>query len=1051
MGTARELQPSWLEALQDVIYVIRLSPDFAFEFISDSVTDLVGYTPEEHYNDPDLGNRIVDPRDVDRLAAATRLPPGERLEVTLRWISRDGHSVWTQHRCMKQVRPDGSVALIGSARDVTEQVRDRESLAAAREQYRLIAENASDVVFRGTNEGRIEWLSETVVDVLGWSPGDLAGMSFQELVHPEDRSLVRQTQVMLARGESGSFEVRLRTRKGEWHWVAVSVRPVFDADGTVIGRVGGWRDIQSRVTLRNALMSSESLFRTMMGNSTVGAVLTDATCRITTISDTACEILGGTREELLGRAWPSLVEESDRADVRQAFSHVIQGDRDSVRGVRRLRRLDGRPLWADESLAGVRDEHGEAASFLIQIYDITQAVEARQELQRSREEYRLLAENAADVVLRLSETSQATWVSPSATRLTGYALDEVLGRPVLEFLHPLDFPRAQAALARVFDSTAESATEEIRIRHHDGKYAWWQATARLTEQIQVVLTLRNVDAEVNARAAAALEQTRRAAAVQSMLDPHVLLVARRDADDKITDFQIADVNDAACDAVGRDRDRLLGTLIGNRANHFSTLGLFEQLREAMHSGEPMVIDGARYVDDGRPRFLDVRAVRVGNAAMSLTWRDVTDRHQLLADLADSRARYRAIMQSELEPHITMTAVRDASGAIVDFTYVEANPAALEYLGMTNASFRGTNLRDMYPSAAAVYLREMYAHTVETGDPLIADDYAYPNEMFAGETRWYDLRGTKLGDGLSLAWRDVTDRHVAAERLEQSEQRYRLLAESAAHVVFRLDSGGHFSFCSDGVQQTLGWASAQLLGSSVQGLVHPDDLPALDEVTRGLRSGAFGPTRVRLRASSGEFRWAEFTGRRLADGGDLVGGWRDVTSQVQAEQALETQARHDALTGLLNRYELTPWLENTIAHSTRTSVLYIDLDNLKDINDSHGHAAGDRALVVTAARIQACLGDGDIAARIGGDEILVVVTEGRDPVGVAEEILIAVGEPIPSEGEALTATVSIGLATAGANDGVDSLIARADRAMYRAKESGRNQVRSAGAEDPRPSS
>jgi PAS domain S-box-containing protein len=305
VGTARDLPPAWLEAVQDVLYVIRLSPDFAFEFISDSVTSLVGYTPDEHYQDPNLGSRIVDPRDVSRLAAMIQLPPGQPLDVTLRWMSREGRTVWTQHRGIKQLRPDGTEVLIGAARDVTEQVRDRESLAAAREQYRLIAQNASDVVFRSTNEGRLEWLSESVADVVGWSPRELTGRLFIDFVHPENRALVLQAQEMLNRGEPGAYEIRVRNSDGNWQWVAVSERPVCDSDGAVVGRVGSWRDIHTRVSLRSALSSSEALFQTLMKHSALGAVLTDSTARITTVSDTACEILGHPREALLGRLWPA--------------------------------------------------------------------------------------------------------------------------------------------------------------------------------------------------------------------------------------------------------------------------------------------------------------------------------------------------------------------------------------------------------------------------------------------------------------------------------------------------------------------------------------------------------------------------------------------------------------------------------------------------------------------------------------------------------------------------------------------------------------------------
>lgn len=1028
-----------MEAVQDVIYVLRLSPNFAFEFISDSVTELVGYTPEEHYRDPDLGTRIVDPRDVHRLAAMTQVPPGQRLEVTLRWVNREGRAIWTQHRCIKQTRADGSMVLIGSARDVTEQVRDREALAAAREQYRLIAENASDVVFRGTNDGRLEWISESVVDVIGWSPRELTGRALIDLVHPEDRPLVRQTEEKPQQGASAAFEVRIRTRGGDWRWFAVSMRSVFDAHGTVIGSVGGWRDIQARVLLRNALLSSENLFRTLMQHSTVGAILTDSTARITTVSDTACAILGRSREDLLSRPWSALVDDDEQDAVLVAFDEVAAGRRDNVRCVRRLTRVDGSPLWLDESLSGVRDEHDDVTSCLLQIYDVTEELEARDALQRSREEYRLLAENAADIVLRLGSQAEATWISPSATRLTGHETDDVIGRSVLEFVHPADTTRAQAALSRLYDAHAETATEELRIRHRDDSYAWWQATARLTGQDQVVLTLRNIESEVIARQSAALEESRRAAAVQSMLDPHLLLVAVREETSMITDFRIADANDAACIAFSLDRDQLVGTALSGHAERVSEFGLFEQLKETLTSGDALLIDGARLTNTDSESYLDVRAVRVGSEALSLTWRDVTDRHQLLVQLADSRARYRSIMQSELEPHITMVAVRDESGAIVDFRYKEANPAALTYLGLTRDAFSRTTVREMYPSAAAAHLLNMYAHTVETGEPLIADDYSYPNEMFAGQTRWYDLRGAKLGDGLSLAWRDVTERHEAADRLADSEKRYRLLAENAAHVVFRLDQHGLFSFCSDGVRLGLGLSPSDLLGSALRDLVHPEDIRVLHEITEEAASELFGPAQLRLRTGDGAYRWAELTGRRVPDGAGLVGGWRDVTTEVHAQQALEAKARHDDLTGLFNRSEIRTQLHQMLQRGSKVSVLYVDLDNLKDINDTHGHAAGDRALLVTTQRILGRLRDGDLAGRIGGDEFLLLLSEDRDPLATAHDILSTVEAVIPSDTGPLTSTVSIGLAKRSPADTVDALIARADRAMYQAKTAGRNQV------------
>jgi diguanylate cyclase (GGDEF)-like protein/PAS domain S-box-containing protein len=1045
VGPDREAPPAWLEALQDVVYVLRVSPTFGFEFVSDSVTGLIGYSPQEHYDDPDLGARLIDPRDRHRLDAMAQTPPGARLDVTLRWIRRDGRAVWTHHRCIKQQRPDGSVVVIGSVRDVTEQVRDRQSLAAAREQYRLLAENASDVVFRATNDGVFEWVSDSVLDVTGWTPDQLTGRPFVDFVHPEDRQLVLRTQADLLGGVAGRFEARVHMSDRSWRWIAVTARPLFGDFSSVIGHVGGWRDIQAKVEAREALASSEALFRTAMEQSAIGVVLTTVDGRITTVNDAACAILRRRRTLLIGSSWATLVGTDPHRDPSEVITEVNQNPRQAVRFEERLEGPGHEEIWVDLSVLAILDAEGRVDQQMIHIYDITDRVRTQQQLKRSHEEYRLLAENAADLVILLDAENTVGWVSPSLERLTGYRVEDVLGHSALHFVHPLDIPRAQRALGRVFGGQMQSQTEEIRVRHGDGSYAWWQGTTRLAGPGagSAVLALRNIESEIATRTMADTEQTRRAAVVQTMLDPHLLLTTIR-GDEVIQDFRIVDANHAAVKVLGTPYERLIGSPLSVVAPAFQRYGLYRRFLKVLKTGQPLILDDAtHHGDGGTEQRLDVRAVRVGDETFSITWRDVTERHQMLTELADSHARYRAILDSELEPHITLDAVRDADGHIVDYSFAQANRAALEYLGVTREQFEASSLRQMYPSAAADFLHQMYAHTVETGEPLVADDYAYPNEMFGGQTRYYDLRGVRLGDGLSLAWRDVTQRHEAAAKVALSERRYRLLAENATDVVFRLDSDGVFLFCSEGAQRVLGWLPDDLHGRRLADFLHPEDLESFERLRDEPRHAPISPVRLRLATVTGEFRWTELTGRRIGDGLALIAGMRDVTDEVRAMLALEQQARTDTLTGLPNRGEALRCLEGLLADASDLCVLFIDLDNLKDINDTSGHAAGDQAVCVAARRISSCLRDGDLVARIGGDEFLALLTGSTSvqAAAIAERIRAAVGRPFPSGSGEMVTTVSIGVAASSPDDTVDTLVARADRAMYAAKVSGRDRVAS----------
>jgi diguanylate cyclase (GGDEF)-like protein len=166
---------------------------------------------------------------------------------------------------------------------------------------------------------------------------------------------------------------------------------------------------------------------------------------------------------------------------------------------------------------------------------------------------------------------------------------------------------------------------------------------------------------------------------------------------------------------------------------------------------------------------------------------------------------------------------------------------------------------------------------------------------------------------------------------------------------------------------------------------------------------------------------------------------------RAEQRIRHMAHHDELTGLPNRALLNDRMAQALARSRRggrpVAVLFLDLDGFKFINDSLGHAIGDRLLVEVAARLEASVRQGDTVARLGGDEFVVMLVDmeqADDAALVAQNILHALAQPVLVEGETLHVTTSIGVAVHPADGGdAETLLKHADAAMYRAKEQGRN--------------
>ena len=273
---------------------------------------------------------------------------------------------------------------------------------------------------------------------------------------------------------------------------------------------------------------------------------------------------------------------------------------------------------------------------------------------------------------------------------------------------------------------------------------------------------------------------------------------------------------------------------------------------------------------------------------------------------------------------------------------------------------------------------------------------------------------------------------------------RLIAEHTTDFVAMLDPGGTWLYASASYQREFGLAR-QPHGNYL-GIVHPDDRErvrgALDQMAQGS-----APRRLqyRVRGQSEHYFESEVSQVCVPAGAvaQLVLVSRDITERKEMEAYVVHQSFHDPLTGLPNRMLLMDRMRQETAHRERlhpnVAVLGIDLDHFKEINDSLGHAAGDRLLQDVAERLDGCVRDGDTVARVGGDEY-VVMLPGLHEIGhaamVAEKIIAAVSAPCHIEGSELRVRPRIGIAIFP-DDGADpdTLLRNADIAMYHAKQEG----------------
>lgn len=308
----------------------------------------------------------------------------------------------------------------------------------------------------------------------------------------------------------------------------------------------------------------------------------------------------------------------------------------------------------------------------------------------------------------------------------------------------------------------------------------------------------------------------------------------------------------------------------------------------------------------------------------------------------------------------------------------------------------------------------------------------------------------------VATREAVLAH-AESAARDNEARFRSLVQHSSDVIMIVDPDGTIRYASPSMATVFGHEPEKLVGTNLMQLLHPEDVHAgthfLDELARTtLRTGGTSrgvlKSEWRLRSAAGLWMTVDNVGTNLLREpviGGLVLNTRDVTEQSVIKQQYMHQAFHDPLTDLANRslflYQVGHALARHSRHAHPVTVLFLDLDNFKTVNDSLGHAEGDRLLVEAARRLAGCVRSSDLIARLGGDEFAVLV-EDADSVDEVQVVATRIGEalsrPFMLGGKEVFVNASIGIARSQQGEGCDELVRNADVAMYVAKTRGKGR-------------
>jgi diguanylate cyclase (GGDEF)-like protein/PAS domain S-box-containing protein len=508
------------------------------------------------------------------------------------------------------------------------------------------------------------------------------------------------------------------------------------------------------------------------------------------------------------------------------------------------------------------------------------------------------------------------------------------------------------------------------------------------------------------------------------------------------------VNRAFCEMTGYAREEVEGQSF-RRFTHPDDIARDEEhLREIRAGGEvPATVD-KRYITKSGEHLWVRRSAAV--------IRDEAGQARFIigafVDLTEQRQKDR-----ELERHLHFTrALLDAIPSPVYYKdregrYLAYNRAWSELFGR-GGDWLGKTGFDVFGEAVAREHQERDRPLIERPSSTTYEAVVPTNgdsrQMLFNKVSFVDQNGDVAG--IISVVTDVTRYKETESALEASEARFRVLTESTIDLISVVDADGTLQYQSGALRHLLGFDPAATIGKNVFELVHRDDLEHARAAFRRILEArqSHEPAEFRIRHRDGSWRTFESLGTNCLANPHIRGvvfNSRDVTDRKVIQQRIQHLAYHDNLTGLPNRSLLQDRLARSIARAERShrrvAVLFIDLDNFKNINDTLGHDVGDELLRQVSRRLSECVRLEDTIARQGGDEFIVLLDsldDGRGASIVAQKILNALRQPLVLGGGEQHVSGSVGIALYP-EDGRDAqtLMKNADTAMFHGKGLGKN--------------